>query len=172
MTSYFRPYTNSDVVGVEVCGAVKNVIALAVGMAQGRGFGHNTTATVITRGLVEIARLGLALGACAETFQGLAGVGDLVATCDSPLSRNHALGRRIGKGMTLDSAITRVGGTAEGVKSCRAVLALAARVGVEMPITAGVAAVLYDGLSVDDMARGLLSRPLKMEGVESVPSGI
>ncbi|ROS73556.1 NAD(P)H-dependent glycerol-3-phosphate dehydrogenase [Cellulomonas sp. PhB143] len=164
-TSYFRPYTNNDVVGVELCGAVKNVIAIAVGMAQGRGFGYNTTATVITRGLVEITRLGLALGADAATFPGLAGMGDLMATCASPLSRNHTLGRHIGQGMTLEEAVAATGGTAEGVKSCRSVLHLARTAGVDMPITAGVSAVLDDGLPVEEMARGLLSRPQKAEGV-------
>lgn len=162
-SSYFRPYTNSDVVGVELCGAVKNVIALAVGMAQGRGFGWNTTATVITRGLVEITRLGRALGAESETFAGLAGMGDLVATCASPLSRNHSLGKYIGQGMTLDEALEATGTTAEGVKSSRSVLELAEKHGVDMPITAGVVGVLYDGMSVDDMARALLARPQKAE---------
>ncbi|MFE6970887.1 NAD(P)H-dependent glycerol-3-phosphate dehydrogenase [Isoptericola sp. NPDC057653] len=164
-TPYFRPYLNSDVIGVELCGAVKNVIALAVGMAQGRGFGDNTTGTVITRGLVEITRLGLALGADAATFAGLAGMGDLVATCASPLSRNHMVGRRIGEGRTLEEAVEATGTTAEGAKSCRSVLDLAGKHGVDMPITAGVVAVLYDGLPVEDMARGLLSRPQKSEGV-------
>ncbi len=164
-SSYFRPYTNSDVVGVELCGAVKNVIALCVGMAQGRGFGSNTTATVITRGLVEITRLGLALGADAETFAGLAGMGDLVATCTSPLSRNHTLGRHIGEGMTLAEAVAATGTTAEGAKSCRSVLDLAQKHGVDMPITQGVVSVLYDGLPVEDMARALLARPQKAEGV-------
>ncbi len=164
-SSYFRPYTNGDVVGVELCGAVKNVIALAVGMAQGRGFGSNTVATVITRGLVEITRLGLELGADAATFAGLAGMGDLVATCTSPLSRNNTLGRHIGEGMSLDEAVAATGTTAEGAKSCRSVLDLAAKHGVDMPITAGVVAVLYEGLPVEEMARGLLSRPQKSEGV-------
>ena len=164
-SSYFRPYTNSDVVGVELCGAVKNVIALCVGMAQGRGFGSNTTATVITRGLVEITRLGLALGADAETFAGLAGMGDLVATCTSPLSRNHTLGGHIGEGMSLAEAVAATGTTAEGAKSCRSVLDLAQKHGVDMPITQGVVSVLYDGLPVEDMARALLARPQKAEGV-------
>jgi glycerol-3-phosphate dehydrogenase (NAD(P)+) len=164
-TSYFRPYTNTDVVGVELCGAVKNIIALAVGMAQGRGFAYNTTATVITRGLVEITRLGRALGADAETFSGLAGMGDLVATCTSPLSRNHRLGRYIGEGMTLDEAIVATGTTAEGVKSSRSVLELAQKHGVDMPITAGVVSVLHGGIPVDEMARGLLARPQKAEGI-------
>lgn len=164
-SGYFRPYTNADVVGVELCGAVKNVIALAVGMAQGRGFGYNTTATVITRGLAEISRLGLALGADAETFPGLAGMGDLMATCASPSSRNHTLGKHVGQGMTLDDAIAATGGTAEGVKSCRSVLELARSVGVEMPITEAVVGVLHGGLPVDDIARGLLARPQRSEGV-------
>ncbi|MBD8080388.1 NAD(P)H-dependent glycerol-3-phosphate dehydrogenase [Cellulosimicrobium arenosum] len=166
-SSYFRPYTNTDVVGVELCGAVKNVIALAVGIAQGRGFGYNTTATVITRGLVEITRLGRALGADAETFSGLAGMGDLVATCSSPLSRNHTLGKHIGQGMSLDEAVAATGGTAEGVKSCRSVLELARSTGVDVPITAGVVAVLHEGMPVDEMARGLLSRPQKAEGLSA-----
>lgn len=164
--SYFRPYTNHDLVGVELCGAVKNVIAVAVGMAQGKGFGHNTTATIITRGLAEITRLGLKLGAELETFQGLAGMGDLIATCASPLSRNHTLGKHIGQGLTLDQAVAETGGTAEGAKSCRSVAALAEHVGVDMPITNAVVAVLYGGLPVDEMTRRLLSRPQKAEGAQ------
>ena len=164
-TPYFRPYTNADVVGVELCGAVKNVIAVAVGIAQGCGYGLNTTATVITRGLVEITRLGLALGANVETFPGLAGLGDLMATCASPLSRNHTLGKHIGTGLTLDEAIVATGGTAEGVKSSRSVLALATAHGVDMPITAAVAAVLHEGLPVEEMALALLARPKRAEGL-------
>ncbi|GCE75095.1 NAD(P)H-dependent glycerol-3-phosphate dehydrogenase [Cellulomonas biazotea] len=163
-SSYFRPYTNPDVVGVELCGAVKNVIALAVGISQGRGLGFNTMATVITRGLVEITRLGLALGADAETFPGLAGMGDLMATCASPDSRNHTLGGHIGRGMTLDEAVAATGGTAEGVKSCRSVLELATSLGVEMPITHAVVRVLHEGLPVDQLAPLLLARPHKAEG--------
>lgn len=163
-SSYFRPYTNADVVGVELCGAVKNVIALAVGISQGRGLGFNTMATVITRGLVEITRLGLALGADADTFPGLAGLGDLMATCASPDSRNHTLGGHIGRGMTLDEAIAATGGTAEGVKSSRSVLELAASLGVEMPITAAVVRVLHEGLPVEQLAALLLARPHKAEG--------
>ncbi len=163
-TAYFRPYTNTDMIGVELCGAVKNVIAIAVGIAQGRGFGLNTTATVITRGLAEITRLGSALGAAPETFPGLAGLGDLMATCASPLSRNHTLGRRIGEGLNLDEALAATGGTAEGVKSSRSVLELARRLGIEMPITAAVVNVLHEGMPVDEMARSLLARPQKAEG--------
>lgn len=162
-SSYFRPYTDTDVVGVELCGAVKNVIALAVGIAQGSGFGHNTMATVITRGLAEITRLGRALGADAETFAGLAGMGDLVATCSSPLSRNRTLGEYLGRGMSLEDAVAATGGTAEGVKSSRSVLELAGSAGVEMPITAAVVAVLHEGLPVRDMAQRLLARPRKPE---------
>lgn len=164
-SSYFRPYTNTDVVGVELCGAVKNVIAVAVGIAQGVGYGYNTMATVVTRGLVEITRLGLALGADAATFSGLAGMGDLVATCASPLSRNHTLGVHIGKGLSLADALAATQGTAEGVKSSASVLELAKSVGVEMPITAAVVAVLHHGLRVDQMAQMLLNRPHKAEGV-------
>ena len=164
-SSYFRPYTNPDVVGVELCGAVKNVIALAVGISQGRGMGYNTMATVITRGLVEITRLGLALGADAETFPGLAGMGDLMATCASPDSRNHTLGVHVGRGMSLDEAVVATGGTAEGVKSCRSVLELATSLGVEMPITAAVVEVLHRGLPVDQLAGLLLARPHKPEKV-------
>ncbi|WP_223305249.1 NAD(P)H-dependent glycerol-3-phosphate dehydrogenase [Cellulomonas sp. B6] len=164
-SSYFRPYTNPDVVGVELCGAVKNVIALAVGISQGRGMGFNTMATVITRGLVEITRLGLALGADAETFPGLAGMGDLMATCASPDSRNHTLGVHIGRGMSLDEAVVATGGTAEGVKSCRSVLELATSLGVEMPITSAVVQVLHEGLPVDRLAGLLLARPHRAEGV-------
>lgn len=164
-SSYFRPYTNPDVVGVELCGAVKNVIALAVGISQGRGMGYNTMATVITRGLVEITRLGLALGADAETFPGLAGMGDLMATCASPDSRNHTLGVHIGRGMTLDQAVVATGGTAEGVKSCRSVLELATSLGVDMPITSAVVQVLHEHLPVDQLAGLLLARPHKAEGV-------
>ncbi|WP_370526020.1 NAD(P)H-dependent glycerol-3-phosphate dehydrogenase [Cellulomonas sp. JH27-2] len=164
-SSYFRPYTNDDVVGVELCGAVKNIIALAVGISQGRGLGFNTMATIITRGLVEITRLGLALGADADTFPGLAGMGDLMATCASPDSRNHTLGNHIGQGMTLEEAVAATGGTAEGVKSSRSVLELADSLGVEMPITHAVVRVLHEGLPVDDLAALLLARPHKAEGV-------
>ncbi|WP_435300446.1 NAD(P)H-dependent glycerol-3-phosphate dehydrogenase [Timonella sp. A28] len=162
--AYFRPYTNHDLVGVELCGAVKNVIAVAVGMAQGKGFGHNTTATIITRGLAEITRLGLKLGAELETFPGLAGMGDLMATCASPLSRNHTLGKHIGQGLSLEEAIAVTGGTAEGAKSCRSVAQLAQHVGVDMPITNAVVSVLHEGMPVDEMTRALLSRPQKAEG--------
>lgn len=162
-SGYFRPYTNPDVVGVELCGAYKNVIAVSVGIADGLGFGHNTTATVITRGLAEITRLGLALGANPETFSGLAGMGDLIATCASPLSRNHSLGSHIGKGVSLEDAITRTGGTAEGVKSSLSIQQLAQDVGVEVPICDAVVAMLHEGEPIDGVLRVLLSRPRKAE---------
>jgi len=164
-TSYFRPYTNDDVIGVELCGAVKNVIALAVGIAFGAGYGWNTVATLITRGLAEITRLGIALGAKQATFQGLAGMGDLAATCASPLSRNHSLGERIGRGMSLDEALGATGGTAEGVKSSESTLELARSLGVEMPITEAVVGVLTGKVQLADLAPMLLGRPLKAEGV-------
>ncbi|WP_129337457.1 NAD(P)H-dependent glycerol-3-phosphate dehydrogenase [Cellulomonas endophytica] len=170
-TDYFRPYTNTDVVGVELCGAAKNVVALAVGMAQGRGLGHNTRATLVTRGLAEITRLGLALGARATTFAGLAGMGDLVATCGSPDSRNHRLGVHLGQGMSLDEALLATGGTAEGAKSCRSILELAVGLGVDMPITAGVVGVLDGALGVDRMAAALLGRPAGAEDVDALPEG-
>jgi len=162
-TGYFRPYVSDDVVGVELAGAVKNVIAVAVGMAAGAGFGDNTKATIITRGLAEITRLAGALGADPATMAGLAGLGDLVATCASSLSRNHTLGRHIGAGMGLEQAVAATGGTAEGAKSCRSVAHLARTLDVEMPITDAVVGVLYEGLGVREMTRMLLYRPRKDE---------
>jgi glycerol-3-phosphate dehydrogenase (NAD(P)+) len=162
---YFRPYTNTDVVGCELGGAVKNVIALACGIAQGMGFGDNTVASLITRGLAETARLGAELGADPLTFAGLAGLGDLVATCASPLSRNRTFGERLGRGETLEQAQDAAHGqVAEGVKSCRSVLDLAHRHGVEVPITAAVEAVCFRGLSPRAMGELLMSRSTKSEG--------
>ena len=168
-TTTFRPYTNTDVLGVELCGAVKNVIALAVGIAAGRGLGDNSRAALITRGLVEITRLGLALGAQPETFAGLAGMGDLVATCSSPLSRNQSFGRRLGEGMTVAQASAASRGVAEGARSARAVLDLAASHGVEMPITAAVVAVVEDRATAGQVTDALLARPRKAEGVNAAP---
>lgn len=162
-SAYFRPYTNPDVVGVELCGAYKNVIAVSVGIADGLGFGNNTTATVMTRGLAEITRLGLALGANPETFSGLAGMGDLIATCASPLSRNHSLGSHIAKGVTLDEAIERTGGTAEGVKTSLSIQQLAAEVGVDVPICDAVVAMLHEGQPLEGVLAALLARPRKAE---------
>ena len=161
---YFRPYTNTDVLGCELGGAVKNVIALAAGMAGGMGFGDNTIASIITRGLAETARLGVELGADPMTFAGLAGLGDLVATCSSPLSRNRSFGERLGRGDSLDQAQQATHGqVAEGVQSCRAVLELARRHGVDVPITQAVEAVCYRGLTPPAMVELLMSRSVKSE---------
>jgi glycerol-3-phosphate dehydrogenase (NAD(P)+) len=162
-TGYFRPYTNPDVIGCELGGAVKNVIALAVGIAVGMGLGDNTRAMLITRGLAEITRLGAALGADQHTFAGLAGMGDLVVTCSSPLSRNRTFGENLGKGMPLADVIAVTRQTAEGVKSSASVLELARRHGVEMPITEVMVAVLNDGLEVGKAAMMLASRSAKPE---------
>ena len=162
-TPYFRPYTNTDVTGCELGGTVKNVIAIAVGIAVAMGLGDNTRATLITRGLAEIARLGSALGAQAQTFAGLAGMGDLVATCSSPLSRNRTFGEYLGRGMTVTSATAAMNQTAEGVASCGPVLELARSAGVEMPITEVVEAVMRDGLPVEQAASMLASRSAKPE---------
>ncbi|WP_197501638.1 NAD(P)H-dependent glycerol-3-phosphate dehydrogenase [Mycobacterium sp. 852002-51057_SCH5723018] len=163
-SGYFRPYTNSDVVGTEIGGACKNVIALACGMAAGVGLGENTAAAIITRGLAEIMRLGMALGAKGATLAGLAGVGDLVATCTSPYSRNRSFGECLGRGGTMESAMqARDGHVAEGVTSCEAVLALASSYDVEMPLTDAVHQVCHKGLSVDEAMALLLGRRTKPE---------
>ena len=162
-TPYFRPYTNTDVVGCELGGAVKNVIALAVGIADGMGLGDNAKASLITRGLAETTRLGLAMGADAHTFAGLAGLGDLVATCSSPLSRNHTFGTNLGKGMTLQETIAVTRQTAEGVKSCESVLDLARRHGVEMPITETVVGIVHEGKPPLVALKELMSRSAKAE---------
>ncbi|MDO5668986.1 MAG: NAD(P)H-dependent glycerol-3-phosphate dehydrogenase [Corynebacterium sp.] len=163
-TPYLRPYTNTDVVGVELGGACKNVIALACGVATGLGFGENTLATIITRGLAEISRLGHALGADQRTFAGLAGLGDLVATCSSPLSRNRSFGVRLGEGGTLEEAKKATHGqVAEGVISSNSVFQLAQANKVEMPITQAVYAVCHRGLDVRDMIAELMGRSKKAE---------
>ncbi|WP_029089969.1 NAD(P)H-dependent glycerol-3-phosphate dehydrogenase [Brevibacterium album] len=162
--SYFRPYTNTDVVGVELGGAVKNVIALAVGLCDGQGLGDNSKASIITRGLAETTRLALALGAETHTLSGLAGLGDLVATCASPLSRNRSFGRLLGTGMTVEEAAAETKQVAEGVKSAPAVLALGEAHGVDLPITQAVSAVLAGRLQVDELGPLLLSRKRKTEG--------
>ncbi|MGO0576892.1 NAD(P)H-dependent glycerol-3-phosphate dehydrogenase [Ornithinimicrobium panacihumi] len=160
---YFRPYTQTDVVGAEIGGAVKNVIALAVGMAEGLGYGDNTKSSLITRGLAEIARLGQALGADPATLMGLAGVGDLIATCMSPLSRNHQVGVALGEGATIAEVLARPHQTAEGVKSCGSVVELAARNGVDMPICQGVAAVVGGRATPAELTGALMSRARKHE---------
>ena len=163
-TRYFRPYTNTDVVGTEIGGVVKNVIALSVGIADGRHFGENSKASIITRGLAETTRLALALGGRLETLSGLAGVGDLVATCSSPLSRNRTAGRLLGLGKSLPEVQEEMTQTAEGIKSAPAVLALARRHEVDMPITEAVVAILQDRITLDDLAPLLLTREIKSEG--------
>jgi glycerol-3-phosphate dehydrogenase (NAD(P)+) len=160
---YFRPYTNPDVVGCELGGAVKNVIALGVGIAVGMGFGDNTRATLITRGLAEIARLGSALGADQHTFAGLAGLGDLVATCNSPLSRNRTFGEMIGRGMAVADVAAVTTQVAEGAKSAGPVLELARAHRVEMPITEVVAGVVHGQIAVGQAAMMLTSRAAKPE---------
>ncbi|MCV7257345.1 NAD(P)H-dependent glycerol-3-phosphate dehydrogenase [Mycobacterium shimoidei] len=163
-TGYFRPYTNADVIGTEIGGACKNVIALACGMAAGVGLGENTAAAIVTRGLAEIMRLGIALGAKGTTLAGLAGVGDLVATCISPHSRNRSFGECLGRGGTMDSALqAREGHVVEGVTSCQSVLALASSYDVEMPLTDAVHRVCHKGLSVGEAVLLLLGRSTKPE---------
>jgi glycerol-3-phosphate dehydrogenase (NAD(P)+) len=163
-TAYFRPYTNTDVIGCELAGAMKNVIALACGIARGMGFGDNTLASLITRGLAETARLGAALGAQVVTFSGLAGLGDLVATCASPLSRNRSFGERLAIGDSLVQAEHATHGqVAEGVKSCRPLLDLARQHGVEVPITQAVEAVCFRGMTPVAMLELLMSRSVKGE---------
>jgi glycerol-3-phosphate dehydrogenase (NAD(P)+) len=162
-TARFRAYTNPDVIGCELGGATKNVIALAVGMAIGIGLGANSTASVITRGLAEIARLGLALGASPHTFSGLAGLGDLVATCSSPLSRNRTFGEKLGGGRSVAEITASTRQVAEGVKSCASIGELARRNGVEMPIVEAVAAVIAGDLAPADMLDALMSRSAKPE---------
>ncbi|WP_242902562.1 NAD(P)H-dependent glycerol-3-phosphate dehydrogenase [Actinomadura terrae] len=163
MTPYFRVYTSTDVIGVELGGAVKNIVALCVGMSVGLGFGANTQALLMTRGLAEIARLGAALGADEHTFAGLAGMGDLVASCVSPLARNRTFGENLGRGMTLDQVTAVTKQTAEGVRSSEAVLELARKHNVEMPITEAVTAVLYHGMPIREAAISLISRSPKPE---------
>ncbi|GAB98020.1 glycerol-3-phosphate dehydrogenase (NAD(P)+) [Kineosphaera limosa] len=162
-TPYFRPYTDLDVVGAELGGATKNVVAVAVGIAEGMGLGDNTKATIITRGLAETVRLGVALGAQPGTFSGLAGVGDLIATCMSPLSRNHRVGVGLGQGDSLEEVVARTRQTAEGVTSCESILALAHSVGVDVPICEGVVAIVHDGQRPALMADALMARERKPE---------
>jgi glycerol-3-phosphate dehydrogenase (NAD(P)+) len=162
-TELFRVYTNEDVTGSEVGGALKNVIAIASGMADGLGTGDNTRAAVITRGLAELSRLGVALGGNPMTFSGLAGMGDLIATCISPQSRNRYVGEQLGRGKTIDQVVTEMNQVAEGVKACRVAQELAAELGVEMPITDEVAAVCHEGRSASEAYRGLLARHIRRE---------
>ena len=159
----FRPYSSTDVVGCELGGAYKNVIALSVGMAIGLGFGDNTTASVITRGLAEIARLAVGLGADPMTLMGLAGLGDLVASCSSPLSRNRSFGEKLGQGMTTQEITASTRQVAEGVKSCSSLLALAQQADVYAPIVEAVHAVVEGHTTAADMLTALISRETKHE---------
>lgn len=162
-SSYFRAYTSDDVVGVEIGGAVKNILAIAAGIADGLGFGANTRAALVTRGLMEMMRLGDALGGRRETLMGLAGLGDLVLTCTDDQSRNRRVGLALGRGASLDEACAAVGQVAEGVNAAREVSALATGIGVEMPITEQVCRVLYEGLSPRAAVQALLQREQKAE---------
>ncbi len=162
-TGLFRVYTNDDVIGCELGGALKNVIAIAAGMGDGAGAGDNTRAAVITRGLAELTRLGVAMGGKPATFAGLAGMGDLVATCSSALSRNRHVGFQLGQGRSLDEIIDEMSMVAEGVKTCGVVMELAEEYGVEMPISKEMFKVINDGASVSDAFRGLLRRQLGSE---------
>jgi glycerol-3-phosphate dehydrogenase (NAD(P)+) len=162
-TDLFRVYMNRDVIGSEVGGVVKNVIAIASGMADGLGTGDNTRAAVITRGLAEMTRLGVAMGGMEMTFAGLAGMGDLIATCISPQSRNRYVGEQLGKGRSIDEIIAEMNQVAEGVKSCRTVLEVAEQHGVDMPIASEVVGVVHEGRSAADAYRGLLKRQVAHE---------
>lgn len=163
MTPTFRVYTNPDVVGCELAGVVKNVIALAAGIGAGLGYGANTTAALLTRGLAELARLGLAYGGDPLTFAGLAGMGDLVATCTSPQSRNRTVGVELAKGRSVDEIVAEMHMVAEGVKSSGPVLELARKAGVEMPLAEQVHAVLYGGRRPVELIPGLMAREAKAE---------
>jgi len=163
MTSAFRVYTNPDVIGVELCGASKNVIAIAAGMSDGLGYGDNTKATLMTRGLAEMARLGRKLGANPLTYMGLAGIGDLIATCTSRHSRNRALGEHVAKGGTVESFTAQTHMVAEGAFSCVTVDEIAAREGIELPITRQVRAILHQGAALSDAARSLMGREARDE---------
>ncbi len=163
MTTTFRVYTNPDVVGCEIAGALKNVMAIAAGIADGLGYGDNTKAALLTRGLAELTRLGVALGGEPLTFSGLAGMGDLVATCSSTQSRNRTVGVELGKGRSLDDIVAEMKMVAEGVKTTAAVLELSQRAGIEMPIASFVGAVLYEGAQPKDLVLGLMLREAKAE---------
>jgi len=159
----FRPYTSTDVIGCELGGAYKNVVAIAVGMAVGLGFGDNSTASVITRGLAETSRLAVKLGANPMTLMGLAGLGDLVATCSSPLSRNRTFGEKLGRGMSIEEITGSSHQVAEGAKSCRSLRELAARHGVDAPLAQYVDEVVAGNMTVTEVVDAMLERPTKAE---------
>ena len=162
-TGRFRVYTNTDIVGVELAGAIKNVIAIAAGICDGLGFGDNAKSALVTRGLVEMTRFGTALGAEAETFSGLAGIGDLMTTCFSHYSRNRHVGECLGRGQALDRIMAEMNGVAEGITTTRGVFDLASNQGIEMPIAAEVYAVLFEGKSPAETTAALMLRPPKDE---------
>jgi glycerol-3-phosphate dehydrogenase (NAD(P)+) len=166
----FRVYTNPDVIGCEVAGALKNVMAIASGMADGLGTGDNTRAAVITRGLAELTRLGCAMGGHQVTFAGLAGMGDLIATCISPQSRNRYVGEQIGRGRTIDEIIAEMSMVAEGVKTSKVVMELAREHGVSMPIAREVHRVVYEGGTAADAYRGLTARPDARAEMHGMPN--
>jgi glycerol-3-phosphate dehydrogenase (NAD(P)+) len=155
----FRVYTSADVIGVQIGGALKNVMALAAGISDGLGFGHNTRAALIARGLAEIARLGRALGADPNTFAGLSGLGDLVLTCTGELSRNRGVGLRLGRGERIEAILADLRGVAEGVETCRAAQSLIGRCGARAPIIAAVHSVLFDGKDARRAVEELLAIP-------------
>ncbi len=165
-TPYFRVYTNSDMVGVELGGSIKNVIAIAAGICDGLGLGYNPRAALITRGLAEMARLGLVLGGKSSTFAGLAGMGDLVLTCTGDLSRNRTVGMQLGQGKTLSEILSGMRMVAEGVKTTESAYQLARRLGVEMPITEQVYRVLHENKPPRQAVLDLMTRDLKAEGLE------
>lgn len=162
-TEWFRLYTNTDVIGVEIASACKNVIAIAAGIIDGIGAGDNAKAALLSRGLAEITRLGLACGAKPQTFAGLSGLGDLVTTCISPKGRNRLFGERIGKGLTVEQALASTASVIEGVATCRSVVALAKKHSVEMPITAAVYEVIFENKPVRKAITDLMTRQLKSE---------
>ncbi len=162
-TSFLRVYRNDDLLGIELAGALKNVIAIAAGILDGMRAGNNAKAALLTRGLVEITRLGVTLGAQAETFAGLAGLGDLVTTCFSPEGRNRTFGERIGRGESLAEVLKTIVGVVEGMPTCKSVVALAGSSGVEMPICAGLHAVLFEQRDPRTQLADLMSRELKRE---------
>ena len=163
MTNYFRVYTNDDLIGVEIGGAVKNIIALAAGIVDGLGYGDNTKAALITRGMKEITRVGMVLGGRIETFYGLTGMGDLIVTCTSMHSRNRRAGLLIGKGMNVDDAIKEVGMVVEGVSACKAFFELKERLGISMPITDGLYRGLFENKTPEVIVNELMSRDKKSE---------
>lgn len=162
-STQFRAYTSTDIAGVEVGGAVKNVLAVGAGLSDGLGFGANTRVALITRGLAEMMRLGVALGAQRDTFMGLAGLGDLVLTCTDDQSRNRRFGLELAAGKTAEQALADIGQVVEGYPAAKALRGVAARAGVEMPLCAGVYQVLYEGMPAQDAVRALMRRPIKSE---------